>query len=182
MPDVVDLIIQDHRELQRLFEELKSNPEKRPALAPVMTTLLYAHSRAEEQEVYPATRDAGAQDDIEHSQKEHLEADQLAEKVSQTDPESADFSSALEELVSAVSHHIEEEESSVLPKMRELMGAPQLQDLADRFLRARSEHLGDQPEDLTKGDMEQQAANIGMSVGDASKDELQDKLEEEAET
>ena len=38
--DVVDLIMQDHREVERLFEELKENPEKRPNLLPVLTTLL----------------------------------------------------------------------------------------------------------------------------------------------
>ena len=60
MPDVVDLIMQDHREVERIFEELKSSPEKRKGLTPVLVTLLTAHSRAEESEVYPvpATRPA----------------------------------------------------------------------------------------------------------------------------
>jgi hypothetical protein len=48
MTDVVDLIVQDHRELQRMFEELRSDRSKRKALAPLMSTLLFAHSRAEE--------------------------------------------------------------------------------------------------------------------------------------
>ena len=51
--EVVDLIMQDHREVERLFDELKDNPDKRPNLLPVLTTLLTAHSRAEEAEVYP---------------------------------------------------------------------------------------------------------------------------------
>lgn len=38
--DVVDLIMQDHREVERLFDELKDSPEKRPNLLPVLTTLL----------------------------------------------------------------------------------------------------------------------------------------------
>ena len=42
MTDVVDLIMQDHRELQRMFEELQSELSKRKALAPVMSTLLFA--------------------------------------------------------------------------------------------------------------------------------------------
>jgi hypothetical protein len=48
MTDVVDLIVQDHRELQRMFEELRSDRSKRKALAPLMSTLLFAHSRAAE--------------------------------------------------------------------------------------------------------------------------------------
>ena len=48
--DVVDLIMQDHREVERLFEELRTSPDKRPNLVPVLTALLTAHSRAEEAE------------------------------------------------------------------------------------------------------------------------------------
>jgi hypothetical protein len=51
MPDVVEMIMQDHREVERMFAELKSSPEKRAALVPVLITLLTAHSRAEEAEV-----------------------------------------------------------------------------------------------------------------------------------
>ncbi|MGW4110824.1 hemerythrin domain-containing protein [Actinosynnema sp. NPDC004786] len=56
MPDVVDLIMQDHREVERLFAELKDHPEKRPLLVPVLTAVLTAHSRAEEAEVYPVAK------------------------------------------------------------------------------------------------------------------------------
>ncbi|MGC4111122.1 MAG: hemerythrin domain-containing protein [Nocardioides sp.] len=182
MPDVVDLIIQDHRELQRMFEVLKNEPSKRSALAPVMSTLLFAHSRAEESEVYPAARDSGGDEDVEHSQKEHLEADQLAEKVAGLDPESDEFGAALEELVHAVTHHLEEEEETVLPHMRERMDADQLQSLGERFLAARAEHLGEQPDDMTKAQLEQQARNIDLEgASQKSKDELEQALEDEAE-
>jgi len=52
--NVVDLIMNDHRELERIFDELMTQPDKRPSLVPVMITLLTAHSRAEESQVYPA--------------------------------------------------------------------------------------------------------------------------------
>src|SRR3954447_4558111 len=139
MTDVVDLIVQDHRELQRLFAELRSEPAKRPTLAPVMSTLLFAHSRAEESEVYPRARAAGGQDDVEHSQEEHLAADRLAERLTSLDPESDEFAQVLEELVEAVTHHLEEEEESVLPHMRERLTADELDDLGERFLAARAE-------------------------------------------
>jgi len=87
--DVVDLIMQDHREVERLFDELKDSPEKRPNLLPVLTTLLTAHSRAEEAEVYPvAAEEAGEKDEVSQSQQEHIEADQLLAKLAETDPTS----------------------------------------------------------------------------------------------
>src|SRR5688572_23325925 len=68
----------DHREVERLFDILKNKPGDRLNALPLMATLLLAHSRAEEAEVYPAARDeAGIADDVEHSQEEHLAAEQV---------------------------------------------------------------------------------------------------------
>lgn len=182
MNDVVDLIVQDHRQLQRMFEELRSDPSKRQALAPVMSTLLFAHSRAEESEVYPRARAAGGEDDVEHSQEEHLLADQLAERLTGLDPESDEFSDVLEQLIEAVTHHLEEEEESVLPHMRERMSADDLRELGERFLAARAEHLGDQPDDMTKSQLEQQARNIDLEgASSMSKADLKSELEQHAD-
>jgi hemerythrin superfamily protein len=180
--NVVDLIMNDHRELERIFDQLMTQPDKRPTLVPVMIALLTAHSRAEEAEVYPAAASSGGTKDVEHSQKEHLEADQLAAEVAETDYDSAEFGPALQKLVDAVKHHVEEEESTVLPGMRENLEAGRLDELGEAFLRSRKEHLGDMPEDITKAELQQQAANAGISTGSGmSKEELKSKLEEEAE-
>ncbi|WP_110208154.1 hemerythrin domain-containing protein [Nocardioides daejeonensis] len=179
--DVVDLILNDHRELERHFDTLLSHPETRPTLVPVMTALLTAHSRAEEAEVYPAARDAGAREDVEHSQKEHLAADRIAERLAQTDPDSDDFTSVLKELVDAVRHHIEEEEETVLPDIRKLMDDARRDELAHAFLDSREAHLGEQPGDATKADLEQQAANVDVPVAGKTKQELAEALEDEAE-
>lgn len=180
--NVVDLIMNDHRELERVFEQLRTQPETRPTLVPVMITLLTAHSRAEEARVYPAAAAAGISEDVEHSQKEHLEADQLAAQVAAADPSSADFTKKLTELIDAVTHHIEEEESSVLPGMREHMSAGELNDLGEAFLESRREHLGEEPEDITKAEMEQQAENAQISgASGMSKAELKKTLEQAAE-
>jgi hemerythrin superfamily protein len=181
--DVVDLIISDHRELQRMFEVLRTQPDKRPTMGPVMSTLLFAHSRAEESEVYPQALAAGGGEDVEHSQKEHLEADQLAERLTALDPESSEYGDVLQQLVDAVTHHLEEEEETVLPHMRERMEGEQLKSLGERFLSARAEHLGEQPGDMTKAELEQQARNIDLDgASSMSKSELEQELADEAET
>ncbi len=180
--NVVDLIMNDHRELERIFDQLMTQPDKRANLVPVMITLLTAHSRAEESEVYPAAAEAGGGKDVQHSQKEHLEADQLAAKVAETDFESPDFPEALQKLIDAVNHHVEEEESTVLPGMRESMDANRLDELGQAFLRSRAEHLGERPDDITKEQLEQQAANADVSgASGMSKDELKSTLADEAE-
>jgi hemerythrin superfamily protein len=183
MPDVVDLIMQDHREVERIFEELKSSPEKRPGLVPVLVTLLTAHSRAEEAEVYPAARDeAGEEDDVEHSQEEHLLADQLLGRLAQTDPESPEFEPALSALVEAVTHHVEEEESKVLPGMRQNLSTERLEELASAFGQSRAQHLGETPDDISKEELVQQADNIDLDgARGKSKSELQSELAEHAD-
>jgi hemerythrin superfamily protein len=180
--NVVDLIMNDHRELERIFDELMTQPDRRPNLVPVMITLLTAHSRAEESEVYPAAAEAGGSHDVEHSQKEHLEADQLAADVAATDHDSPDFAEKLTKLIDAVRHHVGEEEETVLPGMRDNLPADRLDELGQAFLRSRAEHLGDLPEDITKAELQQQATNADVSGTAAmSKDELKATLEEEAE-
>jgi hemerythrin superfamily protein len=180
--DVVDLIMQDHREVERLFDELKDNPEKRKGLVPVLTTLLSAHSRAEEAEVYPvAAGEADEADEVAHSQQEHVEADELLEKLAGTDPESAEFEKVLQNLVDAVTHHVEEEETKVLPGMRENLDEQRLLELGEAFAASRKQHLGEQPEDITREQLQQQARNADVSgTSSLGKDALQKKLREEA--
>ena len=175
--DVVDLIMQDHREVERLFDELKQHPEKRPLLVPVLASILTAHSRAEEAEVYPAAKKAGEEDEVEHSQHEHAEAEQLLAKLVETDPESPNFDKALEELVKAVTHHVEEEESSVLPGMRKRMGDARRAELGRAFVVSRTEHLGDLPGHATLQELRQQAANAGVSgASNMTKEQLRREL------
>lgn len=181
--DVVDLIMQDHREVERLFDELKENPEKRPNLLPVLTTLLTAHSRAEEAEVYPvAAVEAGEKEEVSHSQQEHIEADQLLAKLAKTDPTSADFDKALQNLIDAVSHHVDEEETKVLPGMRSNLTDQRRSELGDAFIASRKQHLGEQPGDMTREQLAQQASNADISgTSGLTKDQLQQKVQREAE-
>jgi hemerythrin-like domain-containing protein len=182
--DVVDLIMQDHREVERLFDELKDNPEKRPNLLPVLTTLLTAHSRAEEAEVYPvAASEAGEKDEVSHSQQEHIEADQLLAKLAATDPASAEFDTALQNLIDAVSHHVEEEETKVLPGMRSNLSDERRTELGEAFVASRKQHLGEQPGDMTREQLAQQASNADISgTSGLSKEQLQKKVQSEAES
>lgn len=182
MPDVVDVIMQDHREVERMFEVLQNDTAARAGVVPVLTTLLTAHSRAEEAEVYPvAASEAGASDEVEHSQEEHLEADRLLRRLAGTDPESPDFDTVLAEVVQSVDHHVHEEESTVLPAIRSKLSDERRAELAEAFLTARAAHLGDQPGDELKQDLEQQAANVGITgASEMTKDELARRLRERA--
>lgn len=182
--DVVDLILNDHREVERLFDQLRDQPDTRANVVPVLVTLLTAHSRAEEAAVYPAARsEAGETDEVVHSQEEHLLADKLLQRLAGTEPTSPEFEGALRELVEAVTHHVEEEEQTVLPGLRERLDASRRGELGAAFLASREEHLGEQPVDLRKRELLQQAMNAGVpGAWEMSKDELEKALSARAES
>ena len=181
--DVVELIKADHREVERLFEQLTSQPATRALNFPVLCSLLIAHSRAEESDVYPVAKDeAGETEEVAHSQGEHAEAESMLERMSQMDPDSAEFESALEELVHAVTHHVEEEESKVLPGMQQRLSESRRAELADAFIATRTEHLGDRPGGATRSEVQQMAANADLDGRSTkSKDQLKEDLLAKAE-
>ncbi len=176
--DVVQLIMDDHREVERLFEELRTKRTDRPLLLPQLTSLLIAHSRAEESEVYPAARDeAGETDEVAHSQEEHEEADAMLEELAGLAVDSAEFDRKLDELIKAVTHHVEEEESSVLPGIRQRLSAERKDELARAFSEAREQHLGDRPGEMTRDELQQQAQNQGVTgTSSMSKAELKETV------
>lgn len=176
--DVVQLIMDDHREVERLFERMKKEPDQRPMLVPVVATLLIAHSRAEESEVYPVAKDeAGESEEVAHSQEEHAEAEQLLERLRGADHTSPDFDSTLEELIKAVSHHVEEEESKVLPGMTERLDDSRRAELGEAFMASRAEHMGEQAGDATRDELLQQAKNAGIEgASSMTRDELEKAL------
>jgi hemerythrin superfamily protein len=177
--DVVDLIMQDHREVERLFDELENHPEKRPLLTPVLCGLLVAHSRAEEAEVYPvAVKEAGETDEVEHSQEEHAEAERLLAQLLDCDWDSPQYAQVLKKVVDAVSHHVEEEEKTVLPGMRKGLSAARRYQLGERFASSRAEHLGELPGQATREELLLQAKNLGLAnAASMSKEQLKRELQ-----
>ena len=181
MPDdVIDLIMQDHREVERLFGLMQSQPDQRPMLVPVVTSLLIAHSRAEEAEVYPVARDeAGETEEVAHSQEEHAQAEEILERLKAADHTSADFDQLLTELINAVTHHVEEEESKVLPGMRDQLDEARRASLGEAFIASRAEHMGDQPGEATKDELMIQARNAGIEgASTMSRAELEKALKQ----
>jgi hemerythrin superfamily protein len=141
--DAVTLIEQDHREMEALFDKVLAGDGDRDALIAKITARLSAHARAEEQEVYPALEDAAAQeqDEVEHAHREHHEAEHLLRKARNLTV-SPHFEEAFTAFVGAVKHHVEEEESQLLPALRKAVDAATLRSLGTAFERVRAQLLG----------------------------------------
>lgn len=143
-PDAVTLIKNDHRILEGLFEQLEAGSGDRRALVEEVVARLTAHAYAEEREVYPATikADPQEQDEVDHAYHEHHEAEHLLKKVHNL-IESPHFDQALTEFVASVKHHVQEEETKVLPALQKAVDAATLERLGAAFEQARARELGE---------------------------------------
>ena len=91
----VELIKSEHREVKRLFDLLKTQPATRSLNFPVLCSLLIAHSRAEEAEVYPiAKSEAGETDEVARSRAKHAEAEHMLEQMAALNPGLQRFASS----------------------------------------------------------------------------------------
>jgi hemerythrin-like domain-containing protein len=144
--DVVELILADHREFERLLRALRNREEDRSARLRELADLLVAHAEAEEREVYPTLQRKAPEEaeEIEHGAEEHAEGHEALAALQAVDPDDAEaFEDALEELSEALTHHLDEEERDVLNAAREHVDAATRSHLGEAFVQAREALLAD---------------------------------------
>lgn len=133
MPDVIELLEHDHREVKQMFTEFEqaSDPQERRTIADKIIIELVKHSEAEEQAVYPAMRRALPDGDkvVEHEIEEHSEAEKVMAQLDGMDPTDPQFGPLMADLMDKIRHHIEEEEGEGFPKFREAVDADELDKL-----------------------------------------------------
>ncbi|MEX1162716.1 MAG: hemerythrin domain-containing protein [Nitriliruptor sp.] len=149
--DVVELILADHREFERLLRELRNREADRAGVRSDLADLLVAHAEAEEREVYPTLKRKAPEEaeDIEHGTEEHAEGHEALLALLRADADDDEaFEEALEELSEALTHHLDEEERDVLNAARENVSDEQRSTLGAAFLRVRGELLDGSPGDV----------------------------------
>ncbi|MFB9906116.1 hemerythrin domain-containing protein [Allokutzneria oryzae] len=142
--DVVELILADHRRFEELFRALRDRTSDRGALLGELSALLVAHAEAEESEVYPALRRFKKVDDdeIDHGAEEHAEGHQaLLSLLEVRDTASQEWEDKLEDLVKALSHHVDEEERTILNDARDTVPDQRRAELGKAFTKARGDRL-----------------------------------------
>jgi hemerythrin superfamily protein len=144
--DVIDLILDDHRRFEALLRDLRDSSSDRDAVRKAFAALHVAHAEAEEHEVYPTLRkkDAISEHEAEHGEEEHAEGHEVLLKVLEADDlEGEDFDELVEELATAVNHHLTEEELTILNPAREEVAEKVRAELGTAFATARNGHLDD---------------------------------------
>ena len=115
--DVVDLILDDHRRFEALLRDLRDSSSDREAVRSALAELHVAHALAEEKHVYPQLRRKGAvgEHEAEHGEEEHAEGNEaLLALLECKGTDTQKFDDAVEDLATALNHHIGEEEQTIL--------------------------------------------------------------------
>lgn len=160
-PDVVDIIMQDHREQERVLRDLLHLPARRRGLVPLLVVLLASHCRAEETVMYPTLADVGYHGLAKQCQSEHLKADRLLETLVATPPGEDTFEGCLRSLTDVVTRHHEREELELLLPLRKCLDPEQLDELTDTFAEQRA-LLMIGVGGTNRLILQQQAANLGI--------------------
>jgi hemerythrin-like domain-containing protein len=138
--DVIEVLEQDHREVEEMFGELESlrgasteeARSRRKELADRVTIELVRHSVAEEVLVYPEVEKKVSKEEAEHAREEHAEAEETLAKLEKLEPDDPAFDDELSTLMSEIRHHIDDEEGEMFAHMRQVIDADQLRRLGGR--------------------------------------------------
>jgi len=122
MPNAVQLIKQDHKKVASLFQKYQKakGQEAKRRIADQAMEQLEIHTKLEEEIFYPA-----AKPEIEDSElisealSEHTTVKGLIEELRSMESEDENFDEKWNELVENVQHHVQEEESELLPEVED---------------------------------------------------------------
>lgn len=154
MLDAIDLLTEDHRKVDELFEEYEASKDeaddgaKEERVAEICLELTI-HASVEEEIFYPAAREAlEAEDDAETLDEAEVEHQTIKDLVEQLQTMTAGeelYDAKVKVLAEYVKHHVQEEEGELFPALRgsaadlEALGA----ELAQRKEELRSELQAD---------------------------------------
>jgi hemerythrin superfamily protein len=140
--NVIDVLTQDHREVEDMFAELarETDPEERRRIADDVTIELVRHAVAEEMHLYPAVRQYVTDGD-EIADKEladHAEVERLLKELGKTDPATPDFDTLVRRLVENVTSHVQDEEGNLFPALAKYTTHDDLLDLGEKVQSAKA--------------------------------------------
>lgn len=127
--NAVDLLESQHREVETLFSKLeKAKTESaKNALFTEIADKLAVHAAIEEHHFYPAVKAQRTEDILLESLEEHLGIKRVLTDLLETSAGDETFDAKVKVLKEQVSHHVEEEESDLFPKVRKLFDEEQLE-------------------------------------------------------
>jgi hemerythrin superfamily protein len=146
--DAVALIKADHRTVEKLFREYEEAGDRayksKQQLVEQIIKELEVHATIEEETYYPAVEAKAKKDGkelIAEAVEEHHVVKVLLGELAMLSSEDDAFDAKVTVLMENVRHHVEEEETELLPQSEEILGKEELTRLGEEMA-ARKQQLG----------------------------------------
>jgi hemerythrin superfamily protein len=137
--DPVQMIMEDHKKVKELFSQFERASERSKREIVEKTIMeLQVHSVLEEEILYPALGETTEEEKLAEAAEEHHVVDLLMGELIKMKPGDAHYDAKFMVLAENVKHHIQEEESEMLPKAQEL-GRGRLDQLAEQMHQRKTE-------------------------------------------
>ncbi len=138
MNDPIQILKADHREVEQILRKLADSDEgnEREALVDELAMKLNLHMDIEEQIVYPSLAEEVGEEDREEAEVEHELARTGLATVVQLVREPG-FGAAVEMLAAGIKHHVDEEESELLPDLKDELEPAEWAALGDAIAAAK---------------------------------------------
>jgi hemerythrin-like domain-containing protein len=134
--DATTFLTQQHDQVKQWFAECETLAEgdfkRRSELVEQITETLRLHTQIEEEILYPPAKDVD-HDLVLEAFEEHHMIRILLEEIGQTPPSNERYAAKLAVLREMVSTHIEEEEGTLFPELKESCGLDKLNEFGTRL-------------------------------------------------
>lgn len=127
-----DLLSEQHRDVESLFEDLATGPGDRTETLRELASRLAAHMRIEEELFYPRIQEA-LPDRVLESLEEHTLAAFALKRLATVGVMHESFDAKLKALRAVIEHHIREEEEEIFPRAVRALEETELEDLGARL-------------------------------------------------
>ena len=135
--NAVQLIKQDHRAVKGLFRKFeRANGAEKQRIASQIITELSVHATLEEELLYPALRaqDERLDDKVLEALEEHHVAKATLAELDKMEIDDERFDAKMTVLRESVEHHIEEEETGLLPRLERMFPREMLEAMAQEMM------------------------------------------------
>ncbi|GIF17238.1 hemerythrin domain-containing protein [Actinoplanes teichomyceticus] len=168
MPDIVEIIKEQHRQVEELLTQAAEDSADQAALLAEVARMLLPHSEAEEDFVYPTIREKAAEtgDEVRDGVEEHHQIEDMLKNLLDGSPDDPGFRGTIAAITGELRHHVQEEEEELLPI------------LADRLSDAEREEMGRRFVEVTTGVPPQSVHGAGPAGGETRR-ELYEKAKEQ---
>ena len=138
MNDPMTILKSDHREVKKMLTALADSDEgsARQKMVHQVADALALHMEIEETLLYPLVASDVGTEDAEEADIEHGLAREGLSRMSEL-VDKPGFGAAVEMLKAGIGHHVEEEETELLPELKSALSRDEWLDLGDKIAKAK---------------------------------------------